>query len=84
MWGREVRHLINFFYVGDGLVALTDPVWLQGAFDTLAWLFGRVVIWKKREYSWDDLPTLTCGKYSVVSILQASYGWGGTHLMIRT
>ena len=34
-WGREVRHYAKFFYSNDGLVALTDPVWLQGEFDTL-------------------------------------------------
>ena len=29
-WGRDVRHRANFFHVDDGLVASTDPVWMQG------------------------------------------------------
>ena len=28
--GREVQHNAAFFYADDGMVALTDPVWLQG------------------------------------------------------
>ena len=32
----------NFFYVNYGLVASTEPVWLQGAFYTLTGLFDRV------------------------------------------
>ena len=41
-WVREVQHISAFFYANDRLVALTDPVWLQGAFDTLTGLFKRV------------------------------------------
>ena len=37
----------TFFYVDDGLVASTDPEWLQGAFDTLTGLFDRVELCKK-------------------------------------
>ena len=33
-WGREVQNISNFFYADDGLVALTDPVCLQGTFNT--------------------------------------------------
>ena len=43
--GREVQHRGAFFYVDDGLVASTDPEWLQGVFDTLTRLFDRVVLW---------------------------------------
>ena len=32
----------GFFYADDGLVASTDPVWLQLAFDFLTGLFDRV------------------------------------------
>ena len=41
-WGREVLHCATFLYDDDSLVASTDPVWLQGAFDTLSGLFNRV------------------------------------------
>ena len=34
-WGRAVLHRAAFLYMDDGLVALIDPVWLQGLFDTL-------------------------------------------------
>ena len=40
----------NFFYADYGLVASTDPVWLQRAFDTLTGMFERVKlrtnVWK--------------------------------------
>ena len=35
-------HCAAFFYTGDGLVASTEPLWLQLEFDTLTGLFGRV------------------------------------------
>ena len=39
-------HYIAFFYVDGGLVALTDPVWLQGSFDTLTGVFDRLGLQK--------------------------------------
>ena len=45
-WGRAVLHCAAFFYMDDGLVASTDPVWLQGLFDTLERAFNRVGLWK--------------------------------------
>ena len=38
--GRYSLHCL--FYAEDGLVASTNPVWLQGTFDTLMRLFDRV------------------------------------------
>ena len=32
----------GFFYADNGLVASTDPGWLQSDFDTLTGIFGRV------------------------------------------
>ena len=32
----------SFFYANNGMVASTDSVWLQSAFDTLTGLFDRV------------------------------------------
>ena len=40
--GKEGRHQAALFYVDDGMAALSDPFWLQGAFNTLVGLFDRV------------------------------------------
>ena len=41
-WGKEVLCCATFSHRDDILVASTDPVWLHGAFDTLARFFDRV------------------------------------------
>ena len=40
--GNEGRHQASLFYADDGMVALSDPSWIQWAFDTLVSLFDRV------------------------------------------
>ena len=40
--GQESRHQAALFYTDNGVVALSDPCWLQGAFNTLVGLFDRV------------------------------------------
>ena len=40
--GKEGRHQTEMFYTYDGMVASSDLRWLQGAFNTLVGLFGRV------------------------------------------
>ena len=40
--GKEGRHHAALFYADNGMVALSDPCWLQGAFNTLVGLFDRV------------------------------------------
>ena len=40
--GREGRHQASLFYADDGMVALSDPRWLQWAFSMLVGLFDRV------------------------------------------
>ena len=42
--GQEGRHQAALFYTDDGMVASSDPRWLQGAFNTLVGLFSRVVL----------------------------------------
>ena len=37
--GRERRHQAALFYADDGMVASTDPRWLQWAFTILVGLF---------------------------------------------
>ena len=40
--GQEGRHHNSLFYADDGMVLLSDPRWIQGAFSTLVGLFDRV------------------------------------------
>ena len=40
--GKEVRHQAALFYADDGMVASSDPHWLQWAFNVLVGLFERV------------------------------------------
>ena len=40
--GKEGRHQNALFYADDGMVALSDPQWLQGAFSTLVGLLDKV------------------------------------------
>ena len=41
--GQEGRHQAALFYADDGMVALLDPAWPQGAFNAMLGLFDRVV-----------------------------------------
>ena len=40
--GREGRYQAALFYADDGMLALSDPQWLQWAFTQLVGLFDRV------------------------------------------
>ena len=40
--GREGRHQSAVFYANDGIDVLSDPAWLQGAFNALVSIFDRV------------------------------------------
>ena len=40
--GKEVRHQAALFYADEGMVASSDPRWLQRAFNALVGLFERV------------------------------------------
>ena len=50
--GREGRHQAALFYANDGMLASSDPQWLQRAFTQLVGLFDRVG------------PKTNCGKRS--------------------
>ena len=43
--GKEGRHQASLFYADDGMVASSDPRWLQGDLNTLVGLFDRVGLW---------------------------------------
>ena len=40
--GREGQHQSAVFYADDGMVVLSDPAWIQGAFSALVAIFDRV------------------------------------------
>ena len=40
--GQEGRHQNTLFFADDGMVASSDPRWLQGEFSSLVNLFDRV------------------------------------------
>ena len=40
--GQEGRHQDSLFYADGGMVSLSDPRWLQVAFNTLIGLFNRL------------------------------------------
>ena len=40
--GKEGRHQSNLFYADYGMVASSDPRWLQSAFNPLVGLFDRL------------------------------------------
>ena len=40
--GREGRHKNTLFYADNGMIALSDQGWMQGAFSTLVGLFDWV------------------------------------------
>ena len=42
--GKEGRNQAALFYADDGMVASSDPLWFQGAFNTLTNLFDRMVL----------------------------------------
>ena len=44
--GQQGRHQASLFYANDSMVALSDPAWLQDAFNALVGLFDRVVLQK--------------------------------------
>ena len=44
--GQEGRHQAALFYADNGMVVLSEPAWLQGAFTALVGLFERVGLQK--------------------------------------
>ena len=44
--GKKGKHQAALFYADNGMVASSDPCWLQGVFNTLVGLFDRVVLRK--------------------------------------
>ena len=63
-------HRATFFYADDGMVASTDPFWVQGSFDTLNGLFNRVGLYTNVRKT----VGMLCHPCHIVGIrLEASY-----------
>ena len=56
--GKEGRHQAALFCADDGMVASSEPRWIQGAFNTLVGLFDRVGLRKMtgRQLAWSVTP----------------------------
>ena len=69
--GREGRHQASLFYADDGMVALLDPAWLQGAFNVLVGLFDRVGL----QTNFGKTVGMVCHPCQAAgNITQAAYG----------
>ena len=64
-------HQSALFYAYDGMVAFSEPHWLQGAFNTLVGLFDRVGLQTngRKTFSMVCHPFQTAG-----NLLEAEYG----------
>ena len=78
-------HCAAFFYTGDGLVASTEPLWLQLEFDTLTGLFGRVGLHKNVGNTVRMIcrPCRTTGTQSEASYKRRMTGEGITYRYIQ-
>ena len=57
--GREGRHQAALFYADEGMIASSDPQWLQWAFMQLVGLFNRVGLKTNcKKNGQHDLPTM--------------------------
>ena len=79
--GREGRHQAALFYADDGLVASSDPRWLQWAFNTLVGLFDHVGLHKNvvKTVSMTCRPCPTVGNQSEVAYGRKMTGEGPTY-----
>ena len=69
--GKEGRHQAALFYADDGMVASSDPRWLQSAFNDLFGLFDRVGLRKnvRKTFGMVYHPCQAAGNLS-----EAAYG----------
>ena len=67
--GQEVSHQNSLFYADYGMVALSDLIWLQGAFSTLLGLFYRM---KGQEECRNGLPPVPGGENAFGGSVQAT------------
>ena len=68
----EVLHCAAFLYADDGLVASSDPVWLQGNFYTMTGLSDRDGFWTNVGKTYSMLFHPCC---AVATQQEVSYEW---------
>ena len=78
--GRERRHQAALFYADDGMIASSDPRWLQWAFTVLVGLFDRVGLRtnQQKTVSMTCRPCSTPGNRSETSYSHTMMGAGPT------
>ena len=81
---REGRHQAALFYADNGMVASSDPAWIQGVFNALVGLFGRVGL----RTNVGKIVSMVCHPFQATAgnITQATYGrilTGGGELIQR-
>ena len=79
--GQEGRDQAALFYADDDMIALSDPRWLQGAFNILVGLFDRVGL-RTNVGKTVGMVCRPCqaGGESVGGSLRETDNGGGTHL----
>ena len=69
--GKWGRHQASLFYADDGMVASSDPRWLQGDFNTLVGLFDRLVL----RTNVNKIVVMVCCPFQAAGNLsEAAYG----------
>ena len=76
--GKEVRHQVALLYADDGMVALSDPRWLQGVLNTLVGFFDRVGLrnFFIRQPEWSVTPVRRQGTCKKKRMGGGSWGKG--------
>ena len=69
--GQEDRHHNVLFYANDGMVAFSDPRWLQGTFITVVGLSDRVVLWTN---AGKTVGMIFCSCQAAGTHLELAYG----------
>ena len=79
--GNKGRHQAALFYADDGMVALSEPHWLQWDFDTLLSLFERVGLRTNvgKTVSMVCRPCQAAGTQSVAAYRRKMTGEGPTY-----
>ena len=79
--GEEGRHQASLFYADDGMVAFSDPHWLQWVFNALVGLFERVGLRTNvgKTVSMTCRPCTAAGNQSEVAYGRKMTGEGPTY-----
>ena len=81
--GKEGRYQAALFYADDGMVASSEPRWLQGAFNTLFSLFDRMVLRKNSGKTVGMVchPCQAAGNLSTAAYGRRVTGLGPTYMV---